>query len=60
MELLLGNGDRPVGLFFAAAGEPVQLPGVEERDPFCLVGYTPVEESEEGASGVVDAGVLKK
>jgi hypothetical protein len=48
MELLLGDGYRPVSLFLAAASETIELASVEKRDPFCLTGCTPMEESEEG------------
>lgn len=49
MELLLSNSNRPVRLLLSSTGQSVELAGVEERDPFCLVCCTPVEEGEEGA-----------
>jgi hypothetical protein len=48
VELLLGDGYRPVGLFLAAAGETIELASVEKRGPFCLAGCAPMEENEEG------------
>jgi hypothetical protein len=48
VELLLGDGYRPVGLFLAAASETIKLASVEKRDPFCLARCTPMEEGKEG------------
>jgi hypothetical protein len=49
VELLLSNSNRPVGFLLSSTGQSVELAGVKERDPFCLVSCTPVEEGEEGA-----------
>lgn len=59
MEFVLGDGDGEVGLCLAAGGEAGEEFGVEERDPGCLGGGSPVEEGEEGSCRVIYAWILR-
>jgi hypothetical protein len=59
VEFVVGDGDGEVIFVFAARGEAGEELGVEERNPGCLGRAAPVEEGEEGAGRVVDAGVLR-
>jgi hypothetical protein len=49
VELVVCDGDGPVGFCFEAGGETAELGGVEEGGPAGLGGVAPVEESEERA-----------
>lgn len=57
VELVLGDGDGPVGFFDLARKLAVEEFGVENGDPFGAVFGAPVEKDEERAGGVVDVGI---
>ena len=58
MKLALSDGNRPVGLRFAARGETLKLGCIEKGDPSRLVREAPVEKGQKSTCRVVDAGVL--
>lgn len=60
MEFAVCDSNRPVCFCLAARGEARKLFGVEEGDPAGLGGCTPVEQSKEDASGIVDTRVLEQ
>jgi hypothetical protein len=49
VEFVVGDGDGEVVFVLATRGKTGEELGVEERDPGCLGGATPVEEGEEGS-----------